>query len=99
MIFVSEEKKASKKNKFRISEGLVNALLIFILGVLVGISVKTEAKKVVTIGYEDYKISGLASDFDLMSEEEIEETQNGSQTDQSQSAEEPENIQAEETDQ
>lgn len=50
----------------RINEKSINFLLIFILGFLVGVAMKTEAKKRVTIGYDDYQVSGLKQGFDLM---------------------------------
>ena len=65
---MNEEMNSEGKKKFSITEGIVNALLIFILGFLVGVSVKSEAKKRVTIGYEDYLTSKFTSDFDLAAE-------------------------------
>lgn len=62
---MNEEMSSEGKKKFSITEGIVNALLIFILGFLVGVSVKSEAKKRITIGYEDYLTSKFTSDFDL----------------------------------
>jgi len=50
----------------KINEKSINFLLIFILGFLVGVAVKTEAKKRITIGYNDYQVSGLKQGFDLM---------------------------------
>lgn len=52
--------------KIRVNEKSINFLLIFILGFLVGVAVKTEAKKRITIGYNDYQVSGLKQGFDLM---------------------------------
>lgn len=57
--------------RLKITEGIVNALLIFILGFLVGVAVKTEAKKRVTIGYDDFMLPKLESGFDLTQKEEI----------------------------
>lgn len=51
--------------KIKVNEKTINFLLIFILGFLVGVAVKTEAKKRVTIGYNDYLISQMKQDFDL----------------------------------
>jgi len=53
-------------NKFKITEKLVNYLLIFILGFLVGVAVKSEAQKRVTIGFNDYLVSRYKQDIDLM---------------------------------
>lgn len=52
-----------------INEKTVNFLLILILGFLVGVAVKTEAKKRVTIGYGDYLVASMKQDFDLMKPE------------------------------
>jgi hypothetical protein len=52
--------------KFKITENLVNSLLILILGFLIGVAVKTEAKKRITIGYNDYTSSQMKQGFDLM---------------------------------
>lgn len=51
--------------KIKVNEKTINYLLIFILGFLVGVAVKTEAKKRVTIGYGDYLVSQMKQDFDL----------------------------------
>jgi hypothetical protein len=53
----------------KINEKTVNYLLILILGFLVGVAAKTEAKKRVTIGYNDYKAAELRQDFDLLKKE------------------------------
>ncbi len=50
----------------RINEKSINFLLIFILGFLVGVAVKTEAKKRITIGYNDYQVGGMKQGFNLM---------------------------------
>lgn len=55
--------------KIRINEKLINFILILILGFLVGVALKTEAKKRVTIGYNDYLVSEMKQDFDLLKEE------------------------------
>lgn len=52
-----------------INEKTINLLLILILGFLVGVAVKTEFKKRVTIGFGDYLIANTKHDFDLMSPE------------------------------
>lgn len=51
--------------KIKINERTINYVLIFVLGFLVGVAVKTEAKKKVTIGYGDYLVSGMKQGFDL----------------------------------
>lgn len=38
---------------------------IFIVAVLVGVVLKTQATKVFTMGFDDYKLDGYKSNFDL----------------------------------
>jgi len=52
--------------KFKITEKTVNFLLIFILGFLVGVALKSEAQKRVTIGYSDYLVPKYKQDINLM---------------------------------
>lgn len=63
---MNEQMKEAGK-KMKINEKTINVLLILILGFLVGVAVKTEAKKRITIGYGDYLIESMKQDFDLMS--------------------------------
>jgi len=51
--------------KIKVNEKTVNYVLIFVLGFLVGIAVKTEAKNRITIGYGDYLVNGMKQGFDL----------------------------------
>lgn len=51
--------------KIKVNEKTVNYVLIFVLGFLVGIAVKTEAKNRITIGYGDYLVKGMKQGFDL----------------------------------
>ena len=50
------EKKLSQK---------VEWILILILGFLLGVAIKTEATKRVTIGFSDYKVESLRQDYDI----------------------------------
>jgi len=52
--------------KFKITEKLVNFLLIFILGFLVGVALKSEAQKRMTIGFNDYLVPKYKQNVDLM---------------------------------
>lgn len=61
---------------------MVNYLLIFILGFLVGVAVKTEAKKRITIGYGDYLVSEMKQGFDLMKPEQRSAPEAPADTDQ-----------------
>jgi hypothetical protein len=49
--------------KFKITERGINFLLIFILGFLVGVALKSEAQKRVTIGYNDYLVPKYKQDI------------------------------------
>lgn len=60
-----KEKISGLIKKIRVNERAINYLLIFILGFLVGVAVKTEARKRITIGYGDYLLSEMKQDFDL----------------------------------
>jgi len=72
---VSEEEKIKKMKM----DKYVEFLLIFVLGVLIGVAVKTEAAKRITMGFDDYlmkmhkqeyNINGLQ---DALAEEATEE--------------------------
>ena len=52
--------------KFKITEKIVNFLLIFILGFLVGVALKSEAQKRITIGFNDYLVPKYKQDINLM---------------------------------
>ena len=52
--------------KFKITEKTVNFLLIFILGFLVGVALKSEAQKRITIGFNDYLVPKYKQDINLM---------------------------------
>ena len=52
--------------KFKITEKTVNFLLIFILGFLVGVALKAEAQKRITIGFNDYLVPKYKQDINLM---------------------------------
>ncbi len=64
-----KEQMKKYKKMLKINERTINYLLILILGFLVGVAVKTEAKKKVTIGYDDYLVSDMKQGFDLMKDE------------------------------
>lgn len=53
-----------KKKKTR-KEFYVELVLIFILGILVGVAIKTEAVKRVTMGFDDYKMKIARQDFNI----------------------------------
>jgi hypothetical protein len=68
--------------RIKINEKTVNFILILILGFLVGVAVKTEAKKRVTIGYGDYIAAQMKQDFDLMKKEAPRAPAGGGQPEQ-----------------
>jgi hypothetical protein len=43
----------------------VEWILILILGFLLGVAIKTEATKRITIGFSDYKVESLRQDYDI----------------------------------
>lgn len=60
---VAGEKAEVKKNKKM--DFYIELALLFILGVLIGIAVKTEASKKVTIGFDDYQMKLSKQDFNI----------------------------------
>lgn len=56
---ISEERPKKKYDFY------VELVLFLILGILIGIALKTEAVKRITIGYDDYKMKIMKSDFDI----------------------------------
>jgi hypothetical protein len=57
---ILEEKPKKGKYDFYVELGL-----FLILGILIGIALKTEAVKRITIGYDDYKMKIMKNDFDI----------------------------------
>lgn len=51
-----------KKRRF---EFLIELALFFILGILVGIAIKSEALKRISIGFDDYKMKIENQDYDI----------------------------------
>ncbi|OGI17659.1 MAG: hypothetical protein A3J63_02570 [Candidatus Moranbacteria bacterium RIFCSPHIGHO2_02_FULL_40_12b] len=49
-----------KKKNFKI-----NLALYLIMGILLGVIVKTEAMKRVVVGFDDYKLAGIRRDYDI----------------------------------
>ena len=73
-----EEINAEEFNE-SIKEGrILNTRLIalFVIGALIGITLKTHAVRTITMGFEDYKLARYADDFELeVAEEESAEEQ------------------------
>lgn len=57
-----EELKPKKKNK---TDFYIELALFLILGILIGIAIKTEATKKITIGFNDYKMKIMKQDYDI----------------------------------
>lgn len=51
---------ADKKADF-----FIEIALVFILGILIGIAVKTEAAKRITIGFNDYQVKKASQNYDI----------------------------------
>jgi len=58
------EGKSGEIKKEKISDR-TEMILLFILAILVGIAIKTEAAKKITIGYEDYKLPISRQNYDV----------------------------------
>lgn len=56
---------APKKNRKKRYDFYIELILFLILGVLLGIAVKTEAVKKITIGFDDYKMNIKKQDYDI----------------------------------
>lgn len=59
---VSDKIDEEKKRRMDV---YVEFALIFILGILIGIAVKTEAVKRITMGFDDYKMKIFSQDYDI----------------------------------
>jgi len=72
----------ASKVKKRKRDFYVELALFFILGILIGIAVKTEAVKRITIGFEDYKMKIEKQDYNInqiqndLAKKQAEEAQN-----------------------
>ncbi|MDP1884235.1 MAG: hypothetical protein Q8L10_02600 [Candidatus Moranbacteria bacterium] len=55
----------AEEERHRKMDGYIEFGLIFILGILIGIAVKTEANKRITIGFEDYQMKLAKQDFNI----------------------------------
>jgi hypothetical protein len=60
---VEKEKSAPKGNLKR--DFYIELALILVLGFLIGVAVKTEANKRITIGFNDYKMMASSSQYDI----------------------------------
>jgi len=80
---------APKKNRKKRYNFYIELILFFILGILLGIAVKTEAVKKVTIGFDDYKMKIKRQDYDInqlqnnLIQKQIQASQNSDKNDNS----------------
>ena len=84
LISEKRKKKSQKKDLY------VELILFLILGFLVGVAIKTEAAKKVTIGFDDYKMKIFQRGYDinkLQVEEALKQAEESQkQTDQNQAS-------------
>ncbi len=60
-----EDEMQTKVERNRKMDMYIEFVLIFILGILIGIAVKTEANKKITIGFDDYQMKLYRPDFNI----------------------------------
>ncbi|MEI7891258.1 MAG: hypothetical protein WCI36_04825 [bacterium] len=82
---VPEKYEIIEKKKRR--EAIFELVLFFILGVLLGVTLKTEAVKRITIGFNDYQITKPAESYDVVAlkkklEDELTKQQDAAQQNQ-----------------
>jgi hypothetical protein len=75
---VSQEQKKKRELLFEMS-------LFFILGILIGITLKTEAVKRITIGFNDYQLPKVAASYNIAEIKNKLEAQTAQQQTQAQS--------------
>jgi glucan-binding YG repeat protein len=62
---IEEEEIEKTPKKKRKSDFYIELALFLILGVLIGVALKTEAVKTITIGFDDYKMKIFKQDYDI----------------------------------
>lgn len=62
---LAEAEKQAEAERNRKMDMYIEFVLIFILGILIGIAVKTEANKRITIGFDDYQMKLAKQDFNI----------------------------------
>lgn len=60
-----DESACAEDTKMKKREHYVEAILFLVLGILVGIAIKTEAVKKITMGFDDYKMKMESQDYDI----------------------------------
>lgn len=66
-IKIEEEEKQAEEapKKKKKTDFYVELVLFLILGVLIGVAIKTEADKKITVGFNDYKMKIMKQDYDI----------------------------------
>lgn len=64
-VVFEDEAQAETRKKKRRNDLYIELVLFFILGILIGITLKTEALKRITIGYNDYQMEAKIQDYDI----------------------------------
>jgi hypothetical protein len=84
--FESEIDIAKKKKR----EAFFELALFLVLGILLGITVKTEAAKRITIGFNDYEIANGKNDYNLETiRQDLEQQAQAAQTQQQSATNQP----------
>lgn len=80
VLFSQEEKAALKPRRF--NDATVELALFFILGFLVGVTLKNEAIKTITIGFNDYQLASAKQGYNLtaMQKAMLRQTQQDQET-------------------
>lgn len=89
---------ANSEEKKRRTDVYIEFVLIFILGILIGVAIKTEAVKRITIGFDDYKMKIFSQDYDInaLQTDLINKNMEGSQEDQAPVEDENQDVPVEE---
>lgn len=62
---LNETENEAEKAKKRKREAVFEMSLFFVLGLLLGITLKTEAVKRITMGFNDYQIKPISNTYDI----------------------------------
>lgn len=92
-----ENENEIKEGKIKLNSFKVELVLFLILGFLLGVMIKTEAVKRITIGFNDYKVQAASQDYDInqMEEDLIEAQKEEAEEQQEQQDENQESAQEE----
>lgn len=91
---MEEKKQEETPKKKRKTDFYIELVLFLILGILIGIAVKTEASKKITIGFDDYKMKIKKQDYNI---NQLQTDLAKAGTDQENAADEGQNVPGEES--